>query len=270
MNYETLKILKNTIQNNEQLSKEFIQQYIVELTTLYQAETSLKRILFSKSYGYDDDSCNLYIAPTYFGERQKYFLKIHHQENNQTLKTLFTLYMIHHEIGHVLQTDCINKERYLDMFFKEELKKSLFLCELDIKYLNKLHYSKYHDQFLFEANANIFALLANDILLQTIDSELNIELYNQYAASIITHAYHNNICPIVRSDYVCQMITKELHKINPNIPIISLDQNPYIYIKQDLKTTIEKGYPIDKNTYQQFLDIAKGKMLTKSLFNDTL
>lgn len=268
MKKDIIKLLQDAITKKETLSKKWILEYIENFISLYQAQTSLQNIHFAKTYGYDDTTSNLYIAPTYFGERQQHFLKTHHEEDNITLKTLFTFYMLHHELAHILQNDFLMKDKYLDTFFKEELKKSLFICELDINHLHKQYYQKFHDRFLFEANANMFALIVNDIVLQSLDIEK--ELYNEYAASIIAHTYHNNVCPVVYSDFVCEKIIKKLQQKNANIPSISISQNPYTYIEpESLSVAIEKGYPIDNSTYQYFVEVANGKKKVKSLFQES-
>ena len=89
--------------------------------------------------------------------------------------------MINHELTHIIQESYLKNNLYTDKVFEEELNKSIAICDIDVNFLTSKYYNKYHDYFLFEANANIAAIIKNNEFLSDI-SILDIELYNQYIA----------------------------------------------------------------------------------------
>lgn len=260
---DSINEIKNLIAQNKDVPYNLIYNYIEEFIDTYKLNDSCKNIIVSNKYGYNDNNLTLYVAPDFFSNYQ---IKLLNKASSNNLKILFELHMINHELTHIIQESYLKNNLYTDKVFEEELNKSIAICDIDVNFLTSKYYNKYHDYFLFEANANIAAIIKNNEFLSDI-SILDIELYNQYIAKKIINSYYKNICPIILSDKICTEIANIIKKINPNFKIKVPRNNPYKYMKDTLIQNLEQGYPISNKDYNYISSVASGKIKVKKLFN---
>ncbi len=260
---DSINEIKNLIVKNKDVPYNLIYNYIKEFIDTYKLNDFCKNIIIADEYGYNNNTFTLYVAPNYLNISQT---KLLNKASSNNLKVLFELYMINHELTHIIQESYLKNNLYTDKVFEEELNKSIAICDIDVNFLTSKYYNKYHDYFLFEANANIAAIIKNNEFLSDI-SILDIELYNQYIAKKIINSYYKNICPIILSDKICTEIANIIKKINPHFKIKVPRNNPYKYMKDTLIQNLEQGYPISNKDYNYISSVASGKIKVKKLFN---
>lgn len=272
INKEAIQKIEDFILKKKKLSSEFLQEYIMEYIETNQLNHLLKQIIFTeKSSGYMDEFGMLFIGQNYLGERQKAFLQACNLYESNALQIMFTLYMVHHELQHINQTETLKKNKHADAFFLEQLKISNDICELDINFLNKINYNKFHDYFLFEANANITAIIETLNIMEQIEASYPKDIYNQYSAHIITHQYHNQICPIAYSNRLCNRIINNLKQLDSKkydcLEAQSINQQSINKDAENLYDILLHGYELPDTTYEYLFSVAQGKIKTKSLFS---
>ena len=267
---KSINKLEYLIEHNEVLTKKFIKDYIKHFIHDYDLYDSLEQIHFNnKRCFYDEEHKRIVINPSFTHQTERNILKKSNEKEKIFIYNLCSLFIINHELGHVIQMHNKKNNIYDDEFFKTELHKSEDICELDITELNRKNYNKFHDFFLFETNANMIALLQNEEILKRLSDKLPKELYNEFAAAMITTIYRNDIYPIDFSNRDYNRIVKELQENNKEkYSTLESSQLPKLEIPNDsLKELLLKGYPIPKEFDNYFTEITEGKIKTKSLFN---
>lgn len=252
--------------NPDILTTEFILNYISRYIDEHNLFSYINKIVFSDKCSYNRKTKELNINPSFTTniEHKKFITK----KNKNKLNNLIFLFMLNHELTHVLQSKIEKEKQDIDIFFKKELIKSEIIAGKDVHFLNSKNYERYHDFFLFESHANMNAIIEVNNILKELNDKYPKEIYNMYASKIITIPYHEDIYPIKISNRIYNKIIKNLKEINNNefehLKYEKLDEkNIPAY---DLKKLIIYGYPIPNEIYKYFTDIKQGKRKVKTLF----
>ncbi len=263
--------LEYLLKHDELLTKEFIKRYIVHFIHDHNLKDSLERIYFNdKRCGYDEDHKRIFIKTNFTHKKEREILNRCNEKEQIFLYNLCNLFMLNHELGHVIQKHNKDNEIYSDNLFKKEIQKSEDICELDKIELNGQNYEKFYEFFLFEVNANMIAMLQNEEILKYLSDTYPKELYNEFVAIMITTAYYDDIYPIDFSNRVYNKIVEELkEKDNKKYSALEIIKTQALEIPTNysLQELLLNGYPIPKENYEHFIDIRDKKVKVKSLFN---
>lgn len=271
MKDKSITKIQNFIDKGEPLSKEFIHEYIVQFICNANLRDYLDQIVFNKDIcGYLEENKTLYIKENFIKEIQKKFLNGLTEKQANALKNIFTLDMIHHELNHIILRQKLTEGDIDDRFFLQQLEKANMMHKIDVNLLNKKYYNTLHFYFLFEANSDMYSIFKTAGIVEKLDLPFSKEIYNQYAAQIIAYHYQNNTCPIVYSNRIFNLIINDLKKTDvmkySDIPVSILAQTIVGSKRNDIYTSLLKGYEISEEYLSYINDVAVGNIKTKKLF----
>ena len=254
--------------HHDKLSIDFIVKYI----TMYAAEHNLldyiNQITFNQRCSYNEELKLLYINPNFTHNATIELQKTTNEKDKNKLNNLMFIFMLNHELTHIIQAKVKKENLNIDYYFTKELIKSEIIAEKDIKYLNRMNYDRYHDCFLFESHANMNAIIEMNNLLKELNDNYPKEIYNIFATKVITIPYYDDLYPIKSSNRVYNKIIKDLKEFDNN----QFNSLKYELLKEpktpnySLEELMIYGYPIPNETYQHFIDIRKEKKKVKTLF----
>lgn len=252
--------------HHDKLSLEFILKYITMYANEHNLFDYINKIIFNEKCSYNEDLKLLYINPNFTHNGVIELAK--NEKDKNKLKNLILIFMLNHELSHIIQAKIKEEDTYVNQYFKKEIIKSEIIAEKDITILNRMNYDRYHDCFLFESHANMNAIVEMDNLLKELNDNYPKEIYNIFATKMITIPYYEDLYPIKSSNRVYNKIIKDLKELDNDkyshlkFELLNEQKTPN-YSLQDLMIY---GYPIPKDIYQHFIDIKTEKKKVKTLF----
>lgn len=190
------------------------------------------------------------------------------------LANLYNLFVLRHEIQHVIQDKVINTPT--DSLLRNVLIKDTNSLMIDTNFFKNFYYQKYHDRFYNEYNANIIAykeVLDNIEKLNEIELDPLIKKINIVVAKYLLYCYSD-----INNTKKYSTPIKNMYKLNEHLvkrskehDIEIVDEVQYSKFNKDEKPNkeIDKivyGLNINPSTYDYIKKVSKGKIKTLNLF----